>query len=73
MKWLGPDEAKDGNQLPQAAAGACDYVLVITPYISHAASERARSAAGDRYVPVNANGVTGLLREVDRLAAPAAS
>jgi hypothetical protein len=69
VQWLGPDEAKDGNQLPQAAAGACDHVLVIVPYISHAATERARTAAGDRCVLVNANGVTGLLREVDRLAA----
>lgn len=69
VQWLGPDEAVTGSQLPQAAAGACDYVLVITPYISHAAAERARSAAGDRCVLVSENGVMGLLRRVDRLAA----
>ncbi|MDW8047298.1 MAG: hypothetical protein RMK15_08475 [Chloroflexota bacterium] len=42
---------------------------MITPYIRPAAAARARWAAGDRCVLVSENGVMGLLRRVDRLAA----
>lgn len=73
VTWLHPDEAKQGSRLRDAASGSCDYVLVIIPYVSHAANERARQEAGGKYRAVPSNGVVSLLREVEQLERSAAN
>lgn len=73
VTWLDPDEAKQGSRLRDAASGSCDYVLVIIPYVSHAANERARQEAGGKYRAVPSNGVVSLLREVEQLERSAAN
>lgn len=67
VEWLNSDEAQAGNRLPQLMHGACDFVVINTAYVGHAASGRAEDAArsaGKRIVRVDSNSAGRLLRTI---------
>ncbi len=76
VRWLTADEVARGEQALALAKGNCDLVVIVTGYISHAASERVRraaEAAGTEVADVHSTGVGSLLLAVDERAGRSAA